>query len=72
MIFEQVKAIVEDIGITEEITEEMRLCEDLALDSTELALVSTALAKTFGIFIDSKVLKNYSVGQVIEAVALKA
>lgn len=72
MVFEQVKAIIEDIGIVEEITEASRLCEDLALDSTELALVSTGLAKAFGIFIEGKALKAYSVGQVIEAVALKA
>ncbi|KHL94270.1 hypothetical protein QW71_18910 [Paenibacillus sp. IHB B 3415] len=72
MVFEKIKAIIEDIGIEEEITEASRLYEDLALDSTELALVSTGLAKAFGIFIEGKELRAYSVGQVIEAVALKA
>ena len=72
MVFEKVKAIIEDIGIEDEIMESSRLYDDLALDSTELALVSTALAKAFGIFIESRVLKTYSVAQVIEAVALKA
>lgn len=72
MVFDQIKAIIEDIGIEEEITEASRLYEDLALDSTELVLVSTGLAKTFGIFIEGKALKAYSVGQVMEAIALKA
>lgn len=72
MVFVKIKTIIEDIGIEEEITEASRLYEDLALDSTELALVSTALAKTFGIHIESRALRAYSVGQVMEAIALKA
>ncbi|NQX49143.1 acyl carrier protein [Paenibacillus tritici] len=72
MVFEKIKDIIDDIGIEEEITEASHLYEDLALDSTELALVSTAIAKAFGIFIESKMLKTYTVAQVMEAVALKA
>lgn len=65
---EQVKGILEDVGIAEEMSGDMRLFDDLAMDSTELAQVSASLAKKFGLAISGKELKHYSIDQIVAAI----
>ncbi|MEO3944641.1 acyl carrier protein [Gorillibacterium sp. CAU 1737] len=69
MIFEWLKQMIHDMGITEEM-DLTTTFEELQMDSTELIDLSTAISKEYRIFIPDKELTDFSIGQVIERIEL--
>lgn len=69
MIFEKIQEIIKGIGITDEISPETLLFDDLGMDSTELADLSTAIVKEFGVSIKSSKMKKCSIAGVVGIIA---
>jgi|GEM_PF-1300095 len=69
MIFERICEMIRSIGISDEVSPEIMLVNDLGMDSTELADLSTAIAKEFGVLIKSGDMKGYSVARIVEIIA---
>lgn len=68
MDFDKLINMIRNIGITEEVTYSTRLQNDLCMDSTELVDLSTAILKEFGVSIQGKELKGYSIEQVLKII----
>lgn len=68
MVFETLSKLIFEIGITEELDYSSTLHGDLQMDSTELIFLSTGITKEFGLTIHHKDLKDYSIGQVVQAI----
>ena len=71
MVFGKIKEIIREIGITDEIYPETLLCDDLAMDSTELVDLASAIMKEFGVMLKSSELKKCSVAKLIEFINKK-
>ncbi len=71
MTITKIRNILNEMGISEDVSESTLFVENLSMDSTELADLAAMIQREFGVVVDKWRLQDYSIAQLTKVIESK-